>query len=112
METQEDINRRINQKIGYEGDPRKGYSEHKAHANALSKWVNHPIETIGGLSATGGLLAACLAAGLRSGPGVIAASAGLGAGLSGLASYAYRQKAIREKDKAWSTFSDFADELG
>lgn len=108
MSEQNRINAKINEMIGYKGNPTDGYGEHSNKVDRLLNLSNHPKQFVAGLGLSGGILGTAAANALKaSTKGAILAGVAA-AGLSGLAAYAYRQKALEGLDDAMYTKSRFS----
>lgn len=102
------LNAKINRMIGYEGNPSDGYAEHSDRVRRLLGMNNHPNQFVAGLGISGGILGMAAAEALKASlPNKLLAGAAA-AGLSGLAAYAYRQKALKGLDDAMYTKSRFS----
>lgn len=102
------INAKINEMIGYKGNPTDGYKEHSDKLARLLKLEKHPNQLVASLGVSGGILGFAAADALKATvPNKILAGAAA-AGLSGLAAYAYRQRALKGIDDAMHTQSRFS----
>jgi len=100
------INAKINEMIGYKGNPSDGYKEHSDRVDRLLRLKRSPNQFVAGLGLSGGILGTAAALNAST-PNRLLAGA-VAAGLSGLAAYAYRQKALEGLDDAMHTKSRFS----